>query len=138
MQLFEEEVAGEDWKKNHEEAMQCFAFEETLKFGISLFDSIILLDEKLRDVMLAHGTSDRTLINTPKDLLEWWLKPCRDVERALGAFESLGYSVEHAADFRKRHAEALWILAPASEALRHPKITEARDAAIDEARRTSA
>lgn len=134
MALYRQEVGREPWKQEHDEAMKCLSFEATLACGVRLYDLCIELDEAFRDVALRAGDSaeeKKRLLEASRKLFAWWLRPCEQVERELANFERKGYIVEHGQDFRKRHAEAVWMLKPAAEAFNHDRMVDARDAAID-------
>ncbi|SRR6266540_5668032 len=128
--LFRQEVDDAPWKRDHDDAMSCLTFEGVLRFGINIFDGLIKADEKLRPAFLRGEISEKygELI---RELFRWWLEPCEAVEEELARLIRKGFEVEGAAEFRKRHAEAKWMLAPVHEALDHERIVELRDAAID-------
>jgi len=137
--LYSDQVESQSgWKTDHDDAMACMEFECILKFGMSLFDGIVALDEKLREAALSQGSVDETLntlIGEMDLLVEWWLKPCKQVEAEIKRFSRLGYAVDGAEEFRKRHAEAKWILEDAESAFGDQRMVELRDAAIDDLRK---
>jgi hypothetical protein len=132
---FKEDVEAEPWKVLHEQAMRCYAFQDLLKVGVNLFESFVALDEALRLVLSkkAKRTPEETtgLLEKMRFLFTWWIEPCARFERELVKLEKDFGEIEHAADFRRCYEEAKWMLADAKDALKHPKMVEARDAAID-------
>jgi len=133
LRLFEHEV--EEWKRDHDEAMECFDLERTLCLGIFIYDTLIKLDEEVR-VGFLKGTApfDPQYEKDIEALFEWWLKPCEAVEEKLRKFIARFGSVDRAEEFRKRHAEAKWAKMPLGEIVDHPKMVELRDKAIDDLR----
>lgn len=136
VKLYRHEVRGELWKTAHDEAMACFAFEDLLKSGIHIYDSLIEFDRVLsNDIMKgAFGEKAPAVRQGILNTLRWWLNPCDQVEAGIDSFESRGFQVEGASEFRKRHSEAVWILADASEVFANGAFDDAKDAAIDENR----
>lgn len=130
LRIYRDDV--QQWKTDHHEAMECLSFEATLKHGVELYDFLIWLDEQVRHHMLKHPTEgDASILAALKKLFTLWLEPCEDVENHLRRFERKGFTVKFAKDFRVRCAEARWMTKPAGEAFDHPRVVEARDAAID-------
>ncbi len=129
---YRKEVESEPWKQDHEDAMDCISFQSTLEFGIGLYDFLVRIDERVRDEMLKNKASrDAKVLQIIRRLFGEWLVPCEAVNARLVDLEKKGFDVEHAAAFRKRHAEAIWMLKPASKAFADDKFVEARDEAID-------
>lgn len=130
--LYEREVGQESWKKDHDTAMRCLSFEATLELGVALYDFLLKIDEVFRDAELsrpdAYNPKGR---KTVRGLLQQWLAPCDRVQKELHDLEAKGFVVTHASEFRARHAEAVWILQPAREALGHAAMVAARDRAVD-------
>lgn len=134
LELYGKQAHDEPWKHEHLVAMQCISFEQLLRQGMFLFDEVMRFDEEVRGLMLRgefkHDRHDQNI----RELVELWLKPCARIEATITCFEGLNYVVDGAAEFRKRHDEAVWILKPAGEAFDDPKMVECRDSAIDELR----
>ena len=136
LEYFEGEVTAEAWKHAHARAMKCRAFESTLQFGCELFDTIVEADCVLRGLMTdgALSVDPKQYEKVIRGLISWWLRPCEPLETNIREFEREFGQVEHAGEFRKRHAEALWMLKPAAQAFDDPKMVACRDKAIDELR----
>ena len=133
--LLRSEVDREPWAIDHKVAMACISLEETLRFGIDVYEALHRMDEGLRDAAI-KGEIPYTpeLAKFTKDLFKSWLEASAKVEDAIRKFEGARYTVQHAEQFRKRREEALWILKPAREAFADPRFAEARDRAIEAAR----
>ena len=128
--LYRSEV--DQWKQDHEEAMACLSFEQTLQLGVSLYDFLISLDEEIRSRMLSgQMQQDAGLLKAVKALFGAWLLPCPRVEERLRKFERKGYTMKLASEFRSRCAEARWMMKPAGEAFDHQRVVDARDEAVD-------
>jgi hypothetical protein len=139
LRLFEEEVSREPWKVDHDEAMRCMALEETLQFGVQLYDHLVKLDEATRATTLAASAPDAAeCVKLIRNLFEWWLRPGVALEREIKRMRDRGFRVDSAEAFLTRKAEAEWALAPAEDLFRHPRFVKARDAAIDECRSAGA
>jgi hypothetical protein len=89
-----------------------------MQYACASFDLIVAADEALP----AGGTE-------ATELLQSWLAAAQQIETA-----SAADAHPLAGEFLRRLAEARWILASAAKALSHPRIVDARDAAIDELR----
>lgn len=133
LRRYARDVTSEQWKVDHDRASQVWTLEHFLRNGIWLYDSIIALDESIRQDFLefgecaeAQGFRDRC-----RELVKQWLVPCESIEAVVSAFVKEGYVVEDADAFRARHAEAKWILAPASEAFRSDAIAKLESGAIE-------
>lgn len=138
LRVFAHEVEAELWKRDHDEAMRCLSFEQTLSYGVAVFDLIIKLDEVGSEAVLEEDAAMVESFHASiRALLKWWLQPCAFIESELEAFELKGYHVEAGADFRARHEEAKWILKDDALKFADPAFSELRDAAIDELRETS-
>jgi hypothetical protein len=133
IQRFEQDVGEEAWKTQHAVAMRCFALQDTIASGLCLYHSLVALDEAVRDALLSDpkrsNAQTAAVLAEIHKLFAWWLKPCSNVDRAIAELEGQGFEVDGAANFRSCYAEARWIVD--ENALSHPKMVEARDAAID-------
>lgn len=108
-----EQAKGEPWKKAHDEAMRCYDFENLLGIGVSIFRSLMRVDLEYRtDLYSGKGSFSKVFERDLLGFFRWWLRPCDGVEAALRQFESLGYRVAHAEEFRKCCREAKGILTP--------------------------
>jgi len=124
------------WKRDHKDAMACYAFQDHLQVGIEIFDSITRFDEDWRlRVFRGHVPHDASVEDEIRDAYQKWLQPCSRVEKVLRKFERLFGEVKYAAEFRSRHAEAQGILTPDDKFFANDSLTNLRDAAIDEHRR---
>lgn len=105
------ETYAESWKKDHLEATHCWRLEQALAVGLSLFD---LMKEQYqawrRRVASGEEEFSADEDKAMRKYLEWWLGPCDDIDRAITSFESKGYVVERAREFRDRCVEAKTIL----------------------------
>ncbi|MBI1853613.1 MAG: hypothetical protein HYR85_25020, partial [Planctomycetes bacterium] len=88
MTCFEQEVADEPWKLNHLEVERLHAFEDTLQFGVAIFDLFISIDERIRLAFFSGALKhDPEHTAQVRGLFEWWLRPCKAVEKELLKFE---------------------------------------------------
>lgn len=133
LRCYAEMARDEPWKRNHVTAMAWLELDQLLKFGMYIYDALIELDEVWRDAVLSghleYCPDVQGTIRRPFDL---WLEPCQKLETAIRHFEDRGYVVDRAPDFRKRHAEAAWIVRKAADVFASDRFVALRDAALDE------
>lgn len=123
------------WKRDHQRAMQCLAFEETLAFSVSVYDLIMSIDENAAERLLDLRPEEAELFHaTIRSLLKLWEDQAKQLQADLRTFTSEGFALSRALEFRKRADEVAWILKDESEKFDHPAMIELRDAAIDELR----
>lgn len=137
VRTYSSEIQRETWKSEHDDAMACFDFEQTLERGVGLFRAIVDLDEFVRGVLIekeAPAKITAEIHSLLRQLVEWWVKPCPQVREALATFQSKGYDVKHSSEFLNCCADAEWILADDQDLFAHPSFAAARDVAIDELR----
>ncbi len=103
-------VSDESWKKAHEEAMACFDFEAYISQGIHLFEVILDMDTRWKNLVFFRKVEDRPEVGDAiRLMLLAWTRPCSWVEERIRRFEALGYEAEGADTFCKlrSHAEAI-------------------------------
>jgi hypothetical protein len=128
--------AGEQLQRAHEDAMACRDLEDVLAFGSFLFDHLVKLDEAWRGEVFSRlrpFVADEA--KTMRVQFEQWHQACTNLEPAVRQFETRGFDVTGATEFRRNCAEVAWMLAPAAEALGHEKLARLGDEAIAEHRR---
>lgn len=105
------EAYGESWRLEHEEVKRCWAFEDTLAVGLSLFKLINARHRTWHHRLITglekYDPADEEAI---KDRYRWWLRPSDQVMERLNQLER-DYPVEGAQEFRRYCREAQEILA---------------------------
>jgi hypothetical protein len=136
IQLFEKEIDGlEGWKREHNQAMECFRLEDSLKLGILIYDSLAAIDHYVRNEFLSGAIPfDPEYEDSIRTLFEYWLRPGQKLEKEISALKEIGFVVEGEDKFRKRYEEAKWMLLSASDAFDHEKMIDLRDRAVDSLR----
>jgi len=130
-------MEGEQWLVDHQEAMGCLSFEETLRMGVEWYEFLMRVDEEAQEALLSEDTSDadrRAYHDTMNSQLAQWLTPCARVEQLIRMFQQKGYKIVLADRFRKYHQEAQWILTPDAEKFAKPGFDKLRQTALDELR----
>jgi len=133
IELFSDLVEEESWKEEHNEANMAAELGEVLVFGNETYDAMVRFDESAR-LLALKGEGPVEHVQEVKKLFGEWLALGRRVVVSIEFFEGRGHDLDQAAEFRKRLAECEWALKPASQAMNHPKMVAARDAAVAEFR----
>lgn len=133
VRCYTELAESEEWKPDHEDAMACIELERLLKLGVWAYDSLVEIDEKWREeIMSGKCAYEETNHRMIRELFERWSKPCARIETSIRRFEDKGYVVDGSQEFRKRRAEAHWILSKPEDAFASPRFTALRDAAAED------
>jgi hypothetical protein len=141
VKCFSKLVGSRPWKQEDtDEAMECLEIEEALSFGVSVYDRLVLIDEKIRSLALEQDLASDAVkrskgvkaVKTMKQVFKIWLGLCPEIEADIKRFEKKGYAVAFAKEFRQRHKEARWSVGKAREAFSSKKMTALRDAALEE------
>ena len=124
-------AGAEQWKADHDRAMECLDLELLLQWGLSCYDAINFADEKVRS-LARSGKLEFTpeVADVITTAYRSWMKPCETVIRQLEAFERDGFSVEKAERFRSACREVRGILTDDAEFF-GDGLVELRDGAID-------
>ncbi len=133
--LHDIEQDSEYWKIDHDNAMACLAFEDSLRSCVNLFEMCVRVSDNLWELMLRSTITPEEADSQSRELFEAWRNLGVVIEKKLLEFEAHGYPVEYSSEFRHRYEEVKWMLSPSSEALRDSSIVKARDEAIDALRR---
>ena len=108
VETYQQSVATDSWKTNHDLAMRCMDIEAILKIGIDLYELIESLDEKWRRlVLIDEGQYDEKVTGKIESLFDMWLVPCPRVDRAVRDLEQGGFTVDGATKFRLYHNRIL-------------------------------
>jgi hypothetical protein len=101
LSLYQKQAEDEQWKGDHEDAMKCRDLEEFISIGLGLFNSMKERAYAVQDA-IARGSLgyDPDISQAFIDGYKQWMRPCATVERAIRAFESRGYQVDKADEFR--------------------------------------
>jgi hypothetical protein len=92
----------EGWKADHDEAMQFWAFQESLSVGIAIFNVITRRDATWRG-RVSRGIEPFSSEENEEvlGLFQWWLRCCDMAMKRLEHFEHLFGSVEGATKLRE-------------------------------------
>ena len=99
MQAFEHGV--ESWKADHDVAMSCMDFETLLQGSIALHEAIELLHASWRNHVRSGHKPSIELDRIIWKLNQRWLAQCDSIHRDILGFESQGFDVAMAVDFRR-------------------------------------
>ena len=123
---------AEGWKSDHDLAMRCMDFESLLQSGLSSLEAIHSIDEKwrlgVRSGKTQYDSEDEQAITS---LYECWSSPRERVSRELVEFETAGFVVEYASDFRAACREVAGILTDDREFFKGDALISSCDNAID-------
>ena len=102
LDLYSRQAGEAAWKTARDIVQRCRDLEDLIAMGLSLFENLrrSAIDAQDR-VARGEMTYDPALSRAFADAYETWLRPCGVVESAIRWFESRGYSVENAAQFRE-------------------------------------
>lgn len=130
---YESEV--EQWKRDHDLAIECMDFELLLQHGLSVFDAINWLDESWRSrIYSKQDTYDPKSEELLQDLYQRWLLKCGDLRRELERHER-HFEVAYSDEFRAACVEVEGILSSDAAFFVGDRLVESRDQAIDAHRR---
>lgn len=134
LEAYDREI--EQWRQNHDAAMQCRDFELLLKLGIDVYETLGRLDTAVSAAAL-RGERGQADLEAVDDLYRIWLAltSAAAVELRLSEFEQAGFHVEFSKAFRTAHREVQGILTPDAEFFRGDDLADIRDDAIDSHRR---
>lgn len=101
LDVYQRQAAEEQWRSDHQTAMQCCELEEFIELGLSLFNLIRGRAYAVQDA-IARGDLEYSpeISHAFVEAYGEWLKPCATVERAIKLFESKNYIVAKAEEFR--------------------------------------
>ncbi|MFM9960326.1 MAG: hypothetical protein ACKV2Q_03775 [Planctomycetaceae bacterium] len=99
IELFRDEV--EQWQDAHAEAMACLDLQDTLAFGLSVYHQI----GGAEAAWYASVDAGQIPFNEPEEtafgqLYSLWLTPCEQLLAKIQRFETAGFQVEGATEFR--------------------------------------
>ncbi|GEM_PF-6627130 len=115
-------AGDESWKHLHEEAMDRRDLEATLQVGNGLF----------RSIMRYAPEPDQGIDSEVLELMQWWVRPCENVEAHVRRFEESNCVVDGADEFREHWNHARTLLAKLPTTWRGQRIySEAELKAID-------
>lgn len=121
----------QEWKSEHDRAMQCMDFELLLQHGLSLYETVNWIDETWRSRMFAKNQAfDQEMADLVEDLYKWWLRPCDVLLEELRNLER-DFSVEYAEQFRSACREVKGLLTPDDEFFSGGDLVTLRDKALD-------
>jgi hypothetical protein len=122
---------SEKWKKDHDEAMKCLELEEAIAFGLTIYNLMNRVDEICR--LAVHKKKVPYNPDVEKNLthaFREWFRGSKKLEKILGKFESLGYEVTGAEEFRAACREVGGILTEDEEFFAGDKLGELAVAAV--------
>lgn len=129
---------AEQWKIDHDTAMQCVDLELFLQEGLSIYEAINHLDEEYRTLIHSGDAEyDPAAEDLVRRIYERWLEACElllDL-KVIESFEQQGFRVNYADEFRAACREVRGALTEDAEFFSSDRLVELRDAAIDECRR---
>ena len=137
LEAYDREI--EQWRQDHDAAMQCRDFELLLKLGIDVYETLGRIDTAVSAAALRGERGEADLVAVD-DLYRIWLSLAEAVERRLDEFEQAGFRVEFAETFRTARREVQGVLTPDADFFRDDnladvRLADVRDAAIDSHRR---
>jgi hypothetical protein len=92
----------EQWKQDHDEAMECRDLEETLRLGNCLYRTVQEIAESRRQTAL-----DPNDFQEIEEYYKWWIKPCAFLLGRIDKFDrSFDGGVEGAVEFRENCKQA--------------------------------
>jgi hypothetical protein len=99
IRLFREEV--EQWRLDHAAAMSCLGLEDTLAFGLSLWQQLTTAESRwYASVDAGDIPFDESEETTFAKLYALWLIPCDSLASEAQRLEAAGFHVDRANDFR--------------------------------------
>ena len=105
-------AGDESWKQAHEESMACRDLEALLQVGLGLFRSILKLAPEWRGATVpTNSPTDQGMDSEVFDLVQWWVRPCENVDAHIRRFEGAHYAVDGADEFRGQWEHARGLLA---------------------------
>jgi len=96
------EAQAEAWKADHDRAMSCLDLEALLGFGLHIYRSIRKADDAWSEAVRRLSAPLR--LEEAEQLSRWytwWIKPCEALLSEIREFQSEGYEVKEAAEFRE-------------------------------------
>lgn len=128
----------EQWKIDHDDAMECLDLELILQEGLSIYDAINHFDEKWRSIVYDNpATYDREADDLIRKAYERWLTISEWILKShlIEEHQQRGFQVEYADKLRAACREVRGILADDAEFFSSERLVELRDEAVDEFRR---
>jgi hypothetical protein len=109
LNLYNEQV--ENWKQEHDRAMDCYELQTILSFGLHIYNNICQTADAWADAVKRGVTPNR--LEDAERLRKWfagWIKPCDGLEAQIKQFRDEGYSVDHAQEFQEACLHARSVL----------------------------
>lgn len=101
------QAESESWQQDHDQALQCLEFEQLVAYGISVYQLLGKLNEIWKLRVAEHFVDyDAAMDDAIELLYRSWLEPCPRILRQITAFESAGFDVVGAREFRAACQEA--------------------------------
>lgn len=127
----------EDWKRKYDEVKRLvFELEDTIQFGLFLFEALQRLDCEVRFAALADPSRKKLeRIELVRGFFRDWLAAGKAVDLRIQLATDAGFAVKDingAEELRSKISEMEWILN--EHAFDRPEFVDLRDEAIDELR----
>ena len=128
-------IEADEWKRDHDEAMKCYDFEDFLLIGIGLFNAITDFDERHRARVLSGEIEfDPDHGELVRHAYSYWLEPCDDIAAHINKLRAEFGEVKNSEKFLSLCREAKGILADDANFFSGEALVKLRDEAIDEFR----
>jgi hypothetical protein len=126
----------EPWKEDHDRALFCYAVEDTISWGLLLFQGLSEEDANWHTQVLESKipydeAQEAELIENYRN----WLEASNRLLPTIGQLEEWGFEVREAHEFRKKCQEARGVLTEDVVFFVDEALVNLRDEAIDEHRR---
>jgi hypothetical protein len=126
------EERSEVWKADYDIAMHCYDVQESIAYGMFVYDRISRFDEDLHESFFTEKTSfNAEIVNDLQGLYRQWAAVGKDLVQAIEELGKRGYVIDRAGEFRQRIQEAKGAAAPDSEFFTGGSLSILRDEAID-------
>ena len=128
------QATAEQWKKDHEDAMQCYDVQDSVKFGLFILDVLHQLDEEIR-LRCFKGNEPKDayakLCNEVEELYQRWFRTSEVHLEIVASLVSKGHTVEGAEELRKAFQTVGKMLTPDDEFFSAAPLVDLRDEAVD-------
>jgi hypothetical protein len=103
--------SAEQWKNDHDRAMQCANLQDLIKLGITVHGIIRGVDDLWsRKVQSRAANFDPAIVNSLRAAYEWWIAPCAQIFSWISKFEEEGFKVDGATELRNAYSDVRGIL----------------------------
>jgi hypothetical protein len=109
LNLYNKQV--ENWKQEHDRAMDCYELQTILSFGLHIYNNIREIADAWADAVRRGVTPNRLEdAERVREWFAWWIKPCDGLEAEIKQLRDEGYSVDHAQEFQEACLDARSVL----------------------------